>query len=175
MREGEKVDLGRLGSATLVREPRHTSVDAVEFEFALEPGATGPPPHFHPHQEERWEALEGVLDLRIAGSRQQLRAGESIGISPGTVHSFRNGSGEAVRFRDVHTPALGFQRYIEQLAAILTAGPERDPRTLLRLARLVAAQGDDQRPAGTLSRAGILAGGFTARMLGLEVPEPAQG
>jgi mannose-6-phosphate isomerase-like protein (cupin superfamily) len=167
--------MGRLGSATLVSSARHASVDAVEFEFALDAGASGPPPHFHPHQEESWEVLEGVLDLRIAGRRERLRAGESIGINPGTVHSFRNGSGEPVRFRDVHVPALGFQRYIEQLAAILTAGPERDPRTLLRLARLVAAQGEDQRPAGVLSRAGILAGAFTARVLGLGIPEPVQG
>jgi quercetin dioxygenase-like cupin family protein len=175
MREGETINLGRLGSATLVTAPRHASVDAVEFEFALEAGAAGPPPHFHPHQEERWEVLEGVLDLRVSGSRQQLRAGESIGIRPGTVHSFRNRSGERVRFRDLHVPALGFQRYIEQLAAILTVGPERNPRTLLRLARLVAAQGDEQRPAGVLSRAGILAGAFTARVLGLEIPEPVRG
>ncbi|TMK40124.1 MAG: cupin domain-containing protein [Actinobacteria bacterium] len=174
MNEGETVSLGRYGTAMLVRTAPDPQADAVEFEFRLGPRSPGPPPHRHPHQEERWEVLEGTLDARVDGTPRRLSAGESIAIAPGTAHGFRNRGEEPLRFRDVHLPARGFQRYIEQLAAILGQGRARDPRTLLRIARLVAAQGDDQRPATRPGRIALSAAAGIARLLGLGVPGPAR-
>ena len=167
MREGESVSLGRFGRARLIRSAADPAVDPVEFEFELAPGAAGPPSHFHPHQEERWQVKEGVMELRLGRRTMHLAAGESAAAAPGTAHSFRNGGDQPLRFEDAHLPAGSFQRYIEQLAKVLEHGGGRDPRTLLRLAGLVAAQGEDQRPAGLAARLMLSVGAGAARLLHL--------
>jgi mannose-6-phosphate isomerase-like protein (cupin superfamily) len=167
VKEGESVSLGRFGTATLLEAAANPSVDPVRFEFALAPGGAGPPPHFHPHQEESWEVLEGVMELRLGAEKIRLAAGESAVAPPGTAHTFRNAGEQPLRFKDAHLPARGFQHYIEQLAELLGEGGERDPRTLLRLARLVASLGEDQRPDGPLSTIAVRAGGTVARLLRL--------
>src|SRR5205823_2984456 len=85
-----KAKAGRAGTATLIRSPANPAADPVDFEFELPPGAGGPPPHFHPHQEERWQVKEGVMELRLGRRTVHLAAGESAAAPPGTAHSFRN-------------------------------------------------------------------------------------
>src|SRR5215207_5386935 len=94
----------------------------IEFEITMAPGALGPPKHFHPRQDESWTVLEGELSVFVKDRWRTLSEGESLSIAATTVHTLRNRSARAVRFRDVHEPALDFQDYIEALHRQATAG-----------------------------------------------------
>jgi quercetin dioxygenase-like cupin family protein len=59
----------------------------VEAEFA--PGAQSGK-HTHPHQEESFDVLSGILDVFVDGRWRRLQRGESVRIPKGTVHGFRN-------------------------------------------------------------------------------------
>jgi quercetin dioxygenase-like cupin family protein len=92
----------------------------VEFEIVAPPGAPGPPPHYHPPQQESWQVLDGELTVTIDGQERTLAGGDEVTIAPGTVHTFANRGSADVRFRDLHTPALDFEEYIETLARLTT-------------------------------------------------------
>lgn len=49
----------------------------------------GPPPHFHPEQEEHFEVLEGTLEVKLDGETLELRAGDSFDVPAGAVHEMR--------------------------------------------------------------------------------------
>ena len=70
------------------------------------PGVPKPPDHFHPRQEERFELLDGVLELRVAGARRQLHAGDTLTIPPGTRHAMWTTATTAARVLWHTRPAL---------------------------------------------------------------------
>jgi quercetin dioxygenase-like cupin family protein len=86
-----------------------------EMRVTLPPNPVPPPPHIHPEQEETWTVIEGSLEALTGRDWHPLAAGQSLTIPPGTVHAFRNRSGENVSFRVVHTPALAIERYVDRL------------------------------------------------------------
>jgi hypothetical protein len=75
-----------------------------------------------------------MLDVLFGGEWRQLRAGEVFEVPRGEVHAFRTRGGEAVRFINRHSPALGFQAHLETLHRLIRAGKVRgvnDPRSLV--------------------------------------------
>ena len=123
----------------------------VEMRVTLPPAPASPPPHVHPGQEETWIVETGVLEGLVGHERRRLAAGESLTIPAGTVHAFRNRSGENVMFRTVHTPALQFERYLERLYWLSAMNRVRDTRSvtsLLYLSLLQHTHRGDQVPAG---------------------------
>lgn len=139
----------------------------------------GPPRHFHPRQEERFEVLTGVLDVFLDGDWRELSAGQSITIPAGTHHAVRNSGDEPVQMRNIHTPALGFPAYMATLHALLTSGgikslPPKNPRSVILLAMLGCAHERtliSVRPPQRMLRA--LA--FIGKRLGYQLPEPTTG
>src|SRR5688500_5733516 len=132
-----------------------TGGERVEMEFSLPPGAPGPPPHFHPVQQEEWHVLAGRFSVQLDGEWRSLSAGESISIPAGQVHTFRHRSDEVVRVRDVHVPALDFQDYMEELHRLTEAGEVsslRSPSTLIRLAIVLRDHRPMQLSASRLQR-----------------------
>jgi quercetin dioxygenase-like cupin family protein len=128
-----------------------TGGERVELEITVPPGAPGPPPHFHPRQEEQWQVLEGALDVQVDGEWRTLRRGESASIPAGHVHTLRNRTDEPVRVLDVHVPALDFQDYMEDLHRLTEAGKItslRNPRSLLYLATVLRDHRTTQLTAG---------------------------
>jgi mannose-6-phosphate isomerase-like protein (cupin superfamily) len=123
------------GSSYIVNVPSAEAGGAyVEMEFVLPAGCLPPPPHVHPGQVEFYEVLEGSLDVVVEGEWSKLAPSETAEVPVGAVHTFRNDSGELVRVRNRHTPALGFEDYIERVhATIRDAGIKsaRDPRALM--------------------------------------------
>src|SRR3954466_16268059 len=86
------------GSVYIVRRPAADSGGAfVEMEFVLPSGCVPPPPHVHPHQVEEYDVLDGRFDVVIDGRWRTLAPGESVSVPLGTLHTFRNRSGETVR------------------------------------------------------------------------------
>jgi mannose-6-phosphate isomerase-like protein (cupin superfamily) len=116
-------------SFTIIESTTDSSGTRIEFEATLPAQTEGPPAHFHPKQHEGWRVLDdGELTLTIDGEQRTLASGEELTITPGTVHTFANRGTTPNRFRDIHTPALDFQQYMETLDRLTRAGKLTDHR-----------------------------------------------
>jgi hypothetical protein len=60
----------------------------VEGEWG--PHGSPPPKHFHPAQDERFEVIEGRLNVRVDGEERVLAAGDSVQIPSDSVHQMWN-------------------------------------------------------------------------------------
>jgi quercetin dioxygenase-like cupin family protein len=88
-------DTLKLTPSESVRILEHTP-EALEVEATWGPKGSPPPKHFHPHQDERFEVLEGVLTTRVDGAQRELRAGDVLEVPRGSVHQMWNaGDGPA--------------------------------------------------------------------------------
>ena len=111
------------GSIYLVTEPSEQSGgEWVEMEFTLPAACVPPPPHIHPQQVEEYEVIDGSFDVMVDGNWRTLSPGDSASVPAGTLHTFRNRSGQEVRVRNRHLPALRFEEYIERVQSTLAAG-----------------------------------------------------
>ena len=129
------------GSVYVVRRPTaETGGAEVEMEFVLPSGCVPPPPHVHREQVEEYEVIEGRFDVMIDGTWQSLAPGDSATVPVGVLHTFRNRSGETVRVRNWHRPALRFEEFIACVSTTLrTKGVKRrrDPRVYLYLSKVM--------------------------------------
>ncbi len=73
-------------------------------ETQVAPGG-GPPPHVHSREDESFYLQQGILALKVGGKELSTSAGDFIHIPRGTVHSFRNVSGEIAKLLVLATPA----------------------------------------------------------------------
>lgn len=76
---------------------RESTPEVLEVEGEWGPGGSPPPKHFHPAQDERFEVLEGRLNVRVDGEERVLDAGETIEIGRGSVHQMWNAEGTPAR------------------------------------------------------------------------------
>ena len=77
-------------------------------------GVQGPPPHLHNSFKEVFLVLEGEMDFIVNGEATTVRAGESIDITPGILHTFMNSTNEACKWVNIHSPK-GFRDFFETL------------------------------------------------------------
>jgi len=132
-----------------------TGGEFVETEFTLPPGSVAPPPHVHPDLTEEYEVRAGELEVMKDGSWATLGRGQSASIPPGTLHTFRNRSGETVRVRNVHRPPARFEDYIEHIYRLTRERGikgARDPRVPLYLSMLMLAYPDTLAPGRARER-----------------------
>jgi len=94
---------------TFLVTQEETGGNSVELEIVLKPGASGAPRHVHPHQEERFEVKEGVLDVFHNGAWHKLEAGAVAVVPPGMPDEFRNTSAKPVKLLCRLSPVLDFQ------------------------------------------------------------------
>ena len=85
------------------------------MEQAYEAGDTGPPPHFHPSQDEHFEVLEGAIALKIGHARSTVPTGESFDIPRGTVHTMGPAGDEPARVRWEVRPALRTEQFLTEM------------------------------------------------------------
>jgi mannose-6-phosphate isomerase-like protein (cupin superfamily) len=161
------------GSVYIVRRPAADTDGAfVEMEFLLPPGCVPPPPHVHPHQVEDYEVLAGRFDVVVEGRWRTLAPGESASVPLGALHTFKNRSGETVRVRNRHRPAMRFEEFIERTCRTLQAAGikrKRDPRVALYLSMVMLSFDDTLVPGRARERLPMQALAYIARML----PTPA--
>lgn len=157
------------GSVYIVRRPAAESGGAfVEMEFVLPAGCVPPPPHVHRHQVEDYEVLEGRFDVVVDGRWRTLGPGDSASVPVGALHTFRNRSGETVRVRNRHSPAMRFEEFIERTCRTLrTAGVKRrrDPRVALYLSMVMLDFDETLVPGRARERLPMLALAAIARRL----------
>jgi mannose-6-phosphate isomerase-like protein (cupin superfamily) len=78
------------------------------------PNMQGPPPHHHNNFHEVFIVTEGEMVFIINGETSVIRTGESINLSPKTIHTFSNNSQETCKWINIHSPK-GFLRFFENL------------------------------------------------------------
>ena len=159
-------------SFVIAKSAAETGGERVELEITLPPDAAGPPPHFHPRQEEQWHVLAGTLEVQVDGDWRTLREGESASIPVGHVHTLRNRTNGDVRVLDVHIPALDFQDYMEDLHRLTEAGKItslRSPRSLIYLAMVLREHRTTQLTASRLQRGAESALAGLGKLLGMRV------
>jgi quercetin dioxygenase-like cupin family protein len=162
------------GSVYIVRRAAtETAGECVEMEFVLPSGCVPPPPHVHPQQTEEYEVLEGRFDVIVDGVWRTLTVGESASVPIGAAHTFRNRSGEVVRVRNWHRPAMRFEDFIERTCQTLRAAGvkrKRDPRVLLYLSSIMLEYDDTLGPARRRERIPMRALASLARLLPSPTP-----
>ncbi len=77
---------------TFLKTSADTGGELLSVEVELPPRAKGVPMHYHLEQTERFEALEGILDVHAHGRDLRLGPGEAAEVPPRVVHRFWNGS-----------------------------------------------------------------------------------
>lgn len=148
-----------------------TAGELLEMEAIYAPGGQHPPVHLHPHQEERFTALAGVMRVRVAGQERQLVAGETLVIPAGTAHTMWNDGDEEVRMRWEVRPALQTETFFENLYSLAGTGRPN----LLRLALLFRASRDEFRLASPFQRLLFSLLALIACLRGYRLPRPRSG
>jgi len=57
--------------------------------LVLRPGNMGPPEHYHPSYEERFEVLQGEFVFLVEGEEVHASVGDRVVVAPGVRHTFR--------------------------------------------------------------------------------------
>ena len=90
--------------------PTTGDYDMVVCETPAE--AQGPPPHIHTQYKEAFLVIAGELEFFIDGKIQVCRAGESVDVPPGTLHTFSNKQNQPCTWVNIHSPK-GFSSFFE--------------------------------------------------------------
>lgn len=120
-----------------------TSADELRLRFWIAPRSGGAPLHFHRSLTEAFHVVEGVMTLELDGKGifSELRAGSSVRIPPGRLHSFSNPHFEWLVFEaHLHSPA-DFLTFLLGLYGLASAGKvdrQGTPRNPVALLRLLA-------------------------------------
>lgn len=140
---------------TFTRTAADTGGALLELETTFAGKGGRPQMHRHPGQAERFEVLDGALEVRLGRKRRTLRAGEVLDVPAGTPHAI----GGIARARWEVRPALQTEAF---LAAI--CDPHARPAERLAAAWRHRAEFRLTGPAGLLLG---LVGRFAAGVAGL--------
>jgi mannose-6-phosphate isomerase-like protein (cupin superfamily) len=109
--------------AHTVHDPIHRAAYAFEREGErlwvhawLDPGGHLPE-HFHPTLEERWEALDGTVRIKLGGTWRDLGPDDGpVLVAPNVRHELKNAGATQVRLRTEVIPAGGLQEFLTESA-----------------------------------------------------------
>jgi mannose-6-phosphate isomerase-like protein (cupin superfamily) len=172
IRAGDTIENPVTGERIVFLETsRETNGERVVIDTFVLPDGFVAAAHVHPHQQERFEILEGVLGMKAGRRKLELRPGETETIEPGTPHKFWNVGDEVVRFRCEVRPALQFEQLLETMFALATDGQtnKKGMPNPLRLAVIARAHFDVVRlpfPPASVQRLGLALGAPLGRLLG---------
>lgn len=96
--------------------------ELLSFDFWMRGGATPPPLHIHPHQEERITVVKGSVLSRSGGNDRVLAAGETVISPPGEPHTVGPAGTEDVEMVAELRPALGYEEFLERSFALDRSG-----------------------------------------------------
>jgi hypothetical protein len=125
----------------------------------------------HPSQQERFEVLGGILELRLGTETVVARPGDRVVIPAGTPHTFRNAGDRTAHFVCEVRPALQFESLLETMFALAVDGKTngKGMPNPFRLAVIARTHFDTVRlafPPTWLQRLGLEIGAPIGRLLG---------
>ena len=94
-----------------------TGGELLRFDFWMRGGASPPPLHVHPRQDERIEVVNGTVRSVSGGVERVLGPGNVICTPPGQPHRIGPAGEDAVEMTVEFRPALGFEGSIERTFA----------------------------------------------------------
>jgi quercetin dioxygenase-like cupin family protein len=153
------------------RTAAQTDGQSVLVETIVRPDGFVASAHVHPSQSERFQILEGLIELRIGHQKRVTRTGDVAVIPPGTPHRFRNLGDDDARFLCEIRPALQFESLIETMFTLAAEGQtnRKGLPNPFRLAVIADAHFDTVRlpfPPAFLQRTALAAGAPLGRLLG---------
>lgn len=88
--------------------------ELVLTEARYASGDTGPDPHVHHDHVDSFFVLEGQLEWRVGPELEPHRGGPGtfVQVPRDVLHTFHNPGPGSARFLNIHTPGLGFERYL---------------------------------------------------------------
>jgi len=90
--------------------------------LAITPPGSGPPPHYHEHEDESFHVLEGRVSFLADGRWTEVGPGARVHCPKGSVHTFRN-TGETPSRMLLTTMPSGFEDFFAK-CAVEFARPE---------------------------------------------------
>lgn len=94
----------------------------LEMETLYPAGSSEPPVHYHPHQSEIFEVLEGELTVRMNDNPYVYTKGQIIEILRGMPHCMWNAGTEDARISWKVTPAMNTANFLHTLFELANAG-----------------------------------------------------
>ena len=108
----------------------------------LLPHTFGPPPHFHPQQDELFKVVQGELEVFKGSKWYTLKKGDKLLVPRRTPHSFRNTSPDIVVFDFAVTPKIGLTYLLLTLDELVKSGKitsTKDLRSIIHINKAMAA------------------------------------
>ena len=99
-----------------------TDGQLLEMEAFYPPNSELPPEHYHPHQEEHFEVVSGVIQTIIDGRERSYQPGEDFTIPPGVPHAMHNISDEEGHVIWQTRPALRTEMFHETIRGLARDG-----------------------------------------------------
>ena len=123
MQPGETIEAPSMGMRVTCRETAATSGgELLSFDFWMRGGATPPPMHVHPRQEERITVVSGSVRSKSGAADRVLSPGDTVVSPPGEPHTVGPAGNEDVEMLAELRPALTYERFIERSFALDRAG-----------------------------------------------------
>ena len=181
-------DATRLHAGREWRSPRTGAVARIVemngravLELVSPPGTGRAGGHLHRDLEQRFEVIEGQVEVRLGKEpARTLAAGESLDVPRGTPHVDPwNESGQPATWRNVIAPSSPFVRtFIATYGELLAAGELSNQETftfLQLMAVLHAGRADSWADGAPIALQRLLIAGFAflARLRGIQPVVPA--
>ena len=109
--------LNVVGEETLVKVSAEDSDGTLAFFHLVAPPMSGPPRHVHTREDELFYVLEGELVFELDGERHTVRAGDTVYLRRGVVHTYQNFTNSDVRLLIATTPGMFCNLFVELSAA----------------------------------------------------------
>ena len=125
-------------------------------EHPMPPHALAAPLHRHSREDEYSYVLEGELGALLGDDVVHARAGDLVFKPRDQWHTFWNPGDEPARILEIISPA-GFERYFDEIAGALAAGPP-EPAFLAELGTRYGFEADPESVPGLCERFGVSMG-----------------
>ena len=123
-RRGQTLVNPASGERITFRAPAaETDGELVAIDLELPEGGRVPGGlHIHPHQEERFEVVNGVMRFRVRRERIIAKPGDVVVVPAGVRHDFANAGDETALVRVEIRPALKMEQLFETAVALAEQG-----------------------------------------------------
>lgn len=125
MRNRNLIQIGMMEVRLLVDEDQSAG-SMVMFEFVVPYQSRVPAAHYHEDVDEVIFGLSGTMTTTVDGERCEVRAGDTVFIPRGVVHTHENLHQETARALITMTPGLIGRRFFEEIASVINVAGKPD-------------------------------------------------